>query len=335
MKDYRFAIVGCGKISGRHAAQIASVGKLAAVCDVIPQRATELAAQYGAVSYPSIEDLLSHESKLDVVSICTPNYLHADHSIASLEAGFHVLCEKPLAISLPDAQRMQAAATACDKKLFVVKSTRFNPPVQAIKKLIEQGKLGRIYSFQLGCFWNRPAAYYAGSWRGKTATDGGTLFTQFSHYIDVLYWLLGPVKDCNPMRRNFAHRDSVEFEDTGAAVVEMKCGTIGTINYSVNCYGKNMEVSLVLIGEKGTVKIGGEYLNKLEYQQIEGTSIPDLPAGNVANDYGFYRGSMGNHKDVYENLVKALNDSTHPFTDGETGMQTIKIIEQLYASPVL
>ena len=335
MKDYRFAIIGCGKISDRHAAQIASVGKLVAVCDILPERAAEPAAQYGATPYQSIHDLLRHEPGLDVISVCTPNYLHADHSIASLQAGYHVLCEKPLAISMHDAQRMQAAATAAGKKLFVVKSTRFNPPVQAVKALIEEGKLGRLYSFQLGCFWNRPPAYYAGSWRGKLATDGGTLYTQFSHYIDVLYWLLGPVQDCRPLRKNFAHQGTVEFEDTGVAAVEMECGAIGTINYSVNCYRKNAEISLVLIAEKGTVKIGGEYLNKLEYQQIENYSIPELPAGNSANDYGFYRGSMGNHKDVYENLVKVLNDFRHPFTDVETGMQTIKIIEKMYACPVL
>lgn len=335
MKEYRFAIIGCGKISGRHAAEIASVGKLAAVCDTEPDKAAELAVQWGATPYHSIHDLLQREPGLDVISVCTPNHLHADHSIASLQAGHHVLCEKPLAISMHDAQRMQRAATAASKKLFVVKSTRFNPPVQALKKLIEEGKLGRLYSFQLGCFWNRPAAYYAGSWRGKLATDGGTLFTQFSHYIDVLYWLLGPVRNCQPLRKNFAHQGIIEFEDTGVAAVEMESGAIGTINYSVNCYRKNGEISLVLIGEKGTVKIGGEYLNKLEYQQIENYSIPELPAGRGANDYGFYRGSMGNHKDVYENLVKALHDSRHPFTDVETGMQTIKIIEKMYACPVM
>ncbi|MBE7169966.1 MAG: Gfo/Idh/MocA family oxidoreductase [Williamsia sp.] len=335
MKDYRFAIIGCGKISGRHATQIASVGKLAAVCDIVPSRTEELAARYNAVPYYSINDLLRHEPGLDVVSVCTPNYLHAEHSIASLEAGFHVLCEKPLAISMHDAERMQAAAVAADRRLFVVKSTRFNPPVQSVKNLIAAGGLGKIFSFQLGCFWNRPAAYYADSWRGKLETDGGTLFTQFSHYIDVLYWLLGPVKTCFPLRKNFAHGGIVEFEDTGAAAIEMESGAIGTINYSVNCYRKNMEVSLVLVAEKGTVKIGGEYLNKLEYQQLEEGSIPALPSGNAANDYGFYRGSMGNHKDIYENLVKALSDARHPFTDVETGMQTIKIIEQLYASPLL
>ena len=335
MKDYRFAIIGCGKISGRHAAQIASVGKLVAVCDIVPEKAAALAGQYHSVPYHSIDELLHRERGLDVVSVCTPNYLHAEHAIASMQAGFHVLCEKPLAISMYDAGRMQASAGATGRRLFVVKSTRFNPPVQAVKKLLEEGRLGKVYSFQLGCFWNRPAAYYAGSWRGSLATDGGTLYTQFSHYIDVLYWLLGPVKNCWPLRKNCAHQGIIEFEDTGAATMEMESGAVGTINYSVNSYGKNMEVSLVLIAEKGTVKIGGEYLNRLEYQQIEDFSIPDLPAGNGANDYGFYRGSMGNHKDVYENLVKTLNDSRHPFTDVDAGMQTIKIIEKLYASPVL
>ena len=334
MKDYRFAIIGCGKISERHARQIASVGKLIAVCDIVPQMATALAERYDVTPYFSIEELLQHETELDVVSICTPNYLHAAHSIACLQAGFHVLCEKPLAISMADGLKMQAAAEKSGKKLFVVKSTRFNPPVQMLRKLIEEGKMGKLYSFQLSCFWNRSAAYYKDSWRGSNTTDGGTLFTQFSHYIDILYWLLGDVTDCLPVRRNFAHRQVIEFEDTGVAVIQMANGAIGTINYSVNCYAKNMEISLVVIGGKGTVKIGGEYLNKIEYQQIEDFSIPELQEGKEANDYGFYRGSMGNHEDVYENLIKALNDPSHPFTDVEAGMKTIGIIEKLYASPV-
>ena len=334
MKEFRFAIVGCGKIAGRHAAQIAGVGKLVAVCDIDPQKAADLAGRYQAIAYLNIENLLAHQHDLDVVSICTPNYMHADHAIACLRAGLHVLCEKPLAISMTDARRMQAAAEASGKKLFVVKSTRFNPPVQILHNLIREGRLGTLYSFQLSCFWNRPAAYYADSWRGGLATDGGTLFTQFSHYIDVLFWLIGDVKECWSLRRNFAHQQVIEFEDTGAAVVEMENSVIGTINYSINCHAKNMEISLVVIGEKGTVKIGGEYLNKLEYQQIQDFCIPAPEAGNEANDYGLYRGSMGNHKEVYENLVKALNDPRHPFTDVETGMKTIGIIEKMYMSPV-
>ena len=169
MKEYRFAIVGCGKISARHAVQIAAMGKLTAVCDVVPERADALAGQYQATPYYSLEALLTHEHP-DVVSICTPNYLHAAHSIASLQAGCDVLCEKPLAISTVEAQHMRDAATVSGKKLFVVKSTRFNPAVQMLKKLIDENRMGKLYSFQLSCFWNRPAAYYGDSWRGGLLT---------------------------------------------------------------------------------------------------------------------------------------------------------------------
>ncbi len=334
MKNYRFAIVGCGRIAGRHAAQIARLGELAAVCDTVPERAIELARTYNATPYFCINDMLRHEKNLDVASVCTPNYLHPTHSIACLEAGFDVLCEKPLAISMSDAEKMVSAAAASGKKLFVVKSTRFNPSVQMLRQLIAEDHLGTLYSFQLSCFWNRPDAYYTNSWRGGLLTDGGTLFTQFSHYIDVLYWLLGEIKTCLPLRKNFSHRHTIEFEDTGAAAVEMENGMIGTINYSINTFAKNMEISLVVIGEKGTVKVGGEYLHRLEYQQIDNYHIPELHNGNDANDYGFYRGSMGNHKDVYDNLIKALEDPEHPFTDAQTGMKTIRIIEQLYGTPV-
>ena len=231
-------------------------GFLAAVCDIVPQKADELAAQYNTKAYYSIEDMLAAEKNIDVVSICTPNGLHAPHSIKALEAGCHVLCEKPLCIIADDGKKMITAAEKAGKKLFVVKQNRYNPPVVFLKELITSDKLGNIYSFQVNCFWNRPNEYYMG-WKGSKDLDGGTLFTQFSHFIDLVYWLLGDVAAVKTITKNFAH-PTIAFEDTGAVLFEMASGAIGSLNYTVNSFNKNMEGSVTIFAEYGTVKVGGQ-----------------------------------------------------------------------------
>lgn len=325
----KFAIIGCGKIAPRHAAEAAAHGELVAVCDIIKNKADELAHSNSTNAYYSVDDLLKNKNEIDVVAVCTPNGLHAEHSIQALEAGANVLCEKPLCISSADGLKMIEAAKQNDRKLFVVKSTRYNPALAALKKAIDENKLGFIYSFQLNCFWNRPAAYYANSWKGDKLLDGGTLYTQFSHYIDALLWLLGDIKNVSGFRKNFAHQTIIEFEDSGVAAIEMQNGTIGGLNWSVNTFQKNMEVSLSLIGEKGSIHIGGEYMNKIVYQLTDGFELAG-PATGSANDYGFYKGSMSNHDKIYENLVKALNDGNHPFANAQDGLKTVEAIETIY-----
>jgi UDP-N-acetyl-2-amino-2-deoxyglucuronate dehydrogenase len=327
----RFAIIGCGKIAPRHAAETGKYGQLVAVCDIVNEKADDLAQSFNANPYYSIDDLLTKEDKIDVVAVCTPNGLHAGHSIKALQAGSHVLCEKPLCISSADALKMIDAAKKNDRKLFVVKSTRYNPALAALKKAIEENKLGSIYSFQLNCFWNRPAAYYTNSWKGDKLLDGGTLYTQFSHYIDALLWLLGDIKNVTGFRKNFAHQTIIDFEDSGVVAIEMESGTIGGLNWSVNTFQKNMEVSLTVIAEKGSIHIGGEYMNKIGYQLKDGFEL-DIPAAGSANDYGFYKGSMSNHDKIYENLVKALKDDNHPFANAGDGMKTVETIERIYNS---
>jgi predicted dehydrogenase len=327
----RFVIIGCGKIAPRHAAEIVKYGELVAVCDTVKEKADELGGRFNAASYYTIEELLEQERQLDIASICTPNGLHASHSIRSLRAGMHVLCEKPLCISSIDARRMSDEAVKAGKKLFVVKSSRYNPALISLKKLLQDNRLGKLYSFQLNCFWNRPVAYYADSWRGTNSMDGGTLFTQFSHYIDALLWLLGDVKHVSGFRKNLAHGKNIEFEDTGIAAIEMVNGMTGGLNWSVNTFQKNMEVSLTILAENGSLRIGGEYMNEVEYQLVDG-KILDIPPEGVANDYGFYKGSMSNHDKIYENLIKALEDSSHPFANAEDGMRTVETIEKIYNS---
>ena len=323
-----FAITGCGRIGTRHAAQMYRIGNVKAVCDSIPEKANDLAYQYGATPYYSLDELLGLEKDIDVMSICTPNGLHAQHTIKSLDAGMHVLCEKPLCINVIDGKHMIAAAERSRKKLFVVKQNRYNPPVVFLKELINLNKLGNIFSFQVNCFWNRNPHYYTG-WKGTKQLDGGTLFTQFSHFIDLIYWLLGDVAAVKTINRNFAH-EAIEFEDTGMVLFEMKSGAIGTMNYTVNSFDKNMEGSLTLFAEKGSVKIGGEYLNELEYFKVAGMETPILAKGNPANAYGHYQGSMSNHDKVYEELLKALDDPYSTLASAAEGLKTVEIIEKIY-----
>lgn len=276
--------------------------------------------------------MLENEKEVDVVSICTPNGLHAEHSIKALKAGFNVLCEKPMATSVHDCGEMIKTSEKTNKRLFVVKQNRFNPPVSALKDAIEKGYLGEIFSVQLNCFWNRNSDYYKNSWKGTAKLDGGTLYTQYSHFIDLLYWLVGDIKKVRAITRNFAHKGIIEFEDTGVVILEFYNGAIGTINYTVNSYNKNMEGSLTVFGEKGTVKIGGQYLNELEYQKIEGFEFKDLPVGNIANNYGDYQGSMSNHDKVYENLIDVINNGGVISASAFEGMKSVEIISKIYDS---
>lgn len=331
-RKINFAIIGCGRIAQRHAEHIQNNGVLIAVCDTVKEKADELAKKFGASAYESVDEMLKRHPDVDVVSICSPNGLHAEHSIKALKAGFHVLCEKPMALNVHDCGEMINAAERANKRLFIVKQNRFNPPVAAVKKLIEEDRLGKIYSIQLNCFWNRNEAYYSNSWKGTKKLDGGTLFTQFSHFIDLLYWLIGDVKAVNAIGNNFHHKNTIEFEDTGVVSVRFYNGAIGTINYTVNCFEKNMEGSLTIFGEKGTIKIGGQYLNELEYQKIEGYEIKDLPPGNPPNNYGQYMGSMSNHDKVYQNLCEVLTGNGVIATNGFEGLKTVEIIDKIYTA---
>jgi len=335
LKKIKFGIIGCGRIAQRHAEHINNLGELVAVADVKRDRANELSTKYKCTSYSSIDDLLTNEKEIDVISICTPNGLHAEHTKKALEKGFNVLCEKPMALSIADCKLMNEAAKKNNKKLFIVKQNRFNPPITALKRVISEGRLGKILNVQLNCFWNRTEPYYKNSdWKGTKNLDGGTLFTQFSHFIDLLYWLVGEIKEVKSFLENFLLKDIIEFEDSGVIIIKFKNGAIGTINYTVNSYKKNMEGSISVFGEKGTVKVGGQYLNVLEYQSIEGYEITDVPESRPSNDYGFYQGSMSNHDKVYENVIDVLTNNTEIATTGEEGLKTVEIIEKIYNNKI-
>lgn len=331
MDILKVAIVGCGRIAQRHAGHIQKTEgtQLIAVCDVVAEKADTMASEYGVKAYYSLDDLLAHDG-VDVVAVCTPNGLHAEHSIKALKDGKHVLCEKPMAISVQDCGEMIKAAEMSNRRLFVIKQNRYNPPVEAVKNAIENGKFGRINNVQLSCFWNRNEDYYKNSWKGTKALDGGTLFTQFSHFIDLLYYLVGDVKDVKAFGGNFIHQGITEFEDTGVVILKFHSGAIGTVNYTVNATQGNMEGSITLFGEKGTVKIGGQYLNELEYQKIDDFIIENLASGNTANNYGAYKGSMSNHDHVYLNVVDVLLNDGQITTSMFEGLKTVEIIDKIY-----
>lgn len=333
MKKLKFAIIGCGRIGSRHAFHISNYGILKAVCDIDEKKANAIGEEFNSSIYYDIDSLLERESDIDVISVCTPNGLHAEHSIKALKKGFHVLCEKPMCINVHDCGRMIQEAERANKRLFIVKQNRFNPPVQLVKNLIDTGKLGKIYSIQLNCFWNRNEKYYSESnWKGTKELDGGTLFTQFSHFIDLLYYMIGDIKEALSFTENYHHKNLIEFEDTGVVALKFYNGVIGTINYTVNSFQKNMEGSLTIFAEKGTVKIGGQYLNELEYAKIEDYELTELPKGNPPNLYGDYIGSMSNHGQVYENLIDVLTKNGVIATNGYEGLKTVEIIDKIYAN---
>lgn len=329
-----FAIIGCGRIAKRHAKHIANEGQLAAVCDIEEKKALRLAEQYGAASYTNLSTMLKEmTTEVDVVAICTPNGLHAEHTVQALRHGYHVLCEKPMALTVADCGRMITEAEKANKRLLIVKQNRFNPPIEAVKNAIDEGRLGRIFNVQINCFWNRHAEYYNSSeWRGSERLDGGTLFTQFSHFVDILYWMVGDVSEAYSVSENFAHQATTDFDDTGVIALRFESGAIGGIHHTTNAYGGNMEGSITLFGEKGTVKIGGEYLNELEYQNIEDYEITGLKQSAGANDYGTYKGSMSNHDKVYKNLSNVLENGGQAATVGYEGLKTVEIIEKIHAA---
>jgi len=328
---FRFALIGCGNIGRRHAALIAAHGQLVAVCDIVPGRMKELAEQYDCAAYASIVDLLAAQHP-DIIVICTPNGLHAEQSILALQSGCHVLVEKPMSLRVTDARRMMEAATIANKALYVVKQNRFNPPVLAVKRALDEGRLGKILSIQLNCFWQRNAAYYHNSWHGSKDMDGGILFTQFSHFIDLLCWMAGDVERVCGFTANLAHQGMTEFADTGVVSLVFAGGAIGGIHYSTNSHGGNSEGSLAILAEKGTVKIGGAYLNTLEYQSIDGYAIENLPPGNAPNDYGTYTGSMSNHDKVYTSMIWELEQDVTTAGNGRDAIKTIETIELIHHS---
>ncbi len=326
----RFAVLGYGNIGKRHAHHIATNPntRLTAICDC------DVTKQHSAPSeVPFFEDAdaMLRTGLADVVCVCTPNYLHEAHAIAALKTGHHAVVEKPMALSVASCDRMIAAAETSGKLIFAVKQNRYNPPVQAVKQLMDAGGLGRLFLVQVNCFWNRGDSYYAASpWRGKKALDGGVLFTQFSHFVDILLYLAGSIESARGLIQNFAHRHNTEMEDTGTFCLKGSDGMLVDFSFTTCAYGQNMEGAITLFGEKGTVKIGGQYLNTIEYQRLENGTLPEINIAAKANDYGSYQGSMSNHDRVIQNVIEVLCEGREMMTGPEEAREVVRIIEMMY-----
>ncbi len=330
----KFAVVGCGHIGKRHAEMIArnSNAELIALVDVKPKSELNI-DQYDLPLFSSLDNFLESDIEVDVVTIATPNGFHAPQAIECLDAGNHVVIEKPLALSKADAEAVIFKALNVGKQIFAVMQNRYSPPSIWIKSLMDKKTLGEIYSVHINSFWNRDERYYIkDSWHGDKKLDGGTLFTQFSHFIDIMYWLFGDVTNIRSIMKDFKHQKMTDFEDSGIVNFEFVNGGIGSFNFSTALWNKNMESSMTIIAEKGAVKIGGQYMNEVEYCHIENYEMPILEPTNSGNDYGAYKGSAQNHHFVIQNVVDVLQGKKAITTNALEGMKIVDIIERIYQS---
>ena len=336
MDKVRFAVVGYGHIGKRHAEMIrqSSNAKLVAVADIDEQQRQNV--EDGVQFFTSAEEMLATVPDIDVMNVCTPNGLHADQAILALEHKHHVVCEKPMGLSRAKCESVIFKALNVSRQVFVVMQNRYSPPSKWLKSLITEERLGQIYMVKINCYWNRDDRYYKSkSWKGSLELDGGPLYTQFSHFIDIMYWLFGDIKNIKARFDNFRHQHNTEFEDSGYVNFEFVNGGIGSINYSTALWDVNFESSITIIAEKGTIKVGGQYMDQVEYCHVKDYEMPELPPSNPPNDYGDYKGSAANHAFVIENVIETLQGKSTITTNALEGMKVVDIIERIYEHRVL
>lgn len=328
----KFAVIGQGHIGKRHAEMIRRNpdSQLVAVCDILPKEETGC-ADIEVPYFRNIEELLAADIDIDVINICTPNAYHAPYAIKALETKHHVVLEKPIALTKKDAEQVIYKSLEMSKTVFCVMQNRYSPPSVWLKEVITKKLLGEIYMVKLDCFWNRDTRYYKpGNWHGTQTLDGGTLFTQYSHFIDIMYWLFGDIQNIRGNFHDFNHQQSTDFEDSGVVTFDFVNGGMGCLNYSTAVYDTNLESSMTILGEKGTIKVSGQYMNEVSYCHIKDYEMPELAPCNPGNDYGAYKGSAQNHHYVIQNVVEYLSGQTHITTNVLEGMKVIDIIERIY-----
>ena len=333
-----FAIIGYGRIGRRHAEMVQQYpdAQLVALVDPLfaetPEVEPEPAATTNVPRFSSWDTFAEKALKnAQVAIIASPNGLHCQQAIAALKAGLHVVIEKPMGLNRAQCEAVVHASLQASRQVFVVKQNRYSPPAQWLKELVNKRTLGEIYLTQVNCFWNRDERYYQpGSWKGTQAMDGGVLFTQFSHFVDIMYWIFGDITRIQTRLENFNHGDSTEFADSGMAQFDWVNGGMGTLQFSTAVWQRNMESSLTVIGEKGSLKIGGQYMNQVEYCNIEGYEMPHLPKGAPPNSYGDYQGSASNHYRVIDNVMKTLRSEASITANAMEGMKVVDMIERIY-----
>ena len=329
-REFKIALVGCGRIAKNHFESISRIEglSLSAVCDVVEERAREAGEQWGVPWFTSLDEMLKHAT-CDAVAVATPSGLHPSHGIKAALAGKHVIAEKPMAISLAGADALVQACDDAGVHLFVVKQNRLNPAVQLVRRAIDRGRFGRLYMANATVRWARPQEYYdQAPWRGTWEFDGGAFMNQASHYVDLIQWLVGPVESVMARTATMARR--IEAEDSGAAILKFRNGALGVIEVTMLTYPKNLEGSITLIGETGTVKIGGTAVNKVEHWQFASydndDKLIDEASTNPPNVYGF------GHETYYRNVVAVLRGESTPDTDGRSGRKSLELILGIYKS---
>lgn len=328
----KFAVVGAGHIGKRHAEMVARhpEAKLVALCDIRPKETLGI-DHLNVPFYNSIDEMLQTLDDIEVVNICSPNGLHAEHSLKALEAKKHIVCEKPMALRKTECEAIIYKALQMHRNVFCVMQNRYSPPSAWIKEIVEKKIIGDIYMVQLNCYWNRDSRYYkADGWKGTQELDGGTLFTQFSHFIDIMYWLFGDITDIQAKFNDFNHHQSTAFEDSGFVNFKFINGGMGSINYSTAVWDVNLESSLTVIGSNGSVKIGGQYMDQVTYCHLKDYEMPTLKATNPANDYGSYKGSANNHGYIIDNVIDTLKGKNTITTNALEGLKIVDIIERIY-----
>ena len=329
----KFAVIGAGHIGKRHAEMVKrnADAELVAIADVLPKEQLGI-DDFGAPYFDSAAELFKAGLDFDVVNICSPNGLHAEHSLLSLEHRKHIVCEKPMGLTKAECEQVIFKALQVSKQVFCVMQNRYSPPSAWIKQVIDEKLLGDIFMVQVNCYWNRDERYYKkGSWKGVQHLDGGTLFTQFSHFIDIMYWLFGDIEDIQGKFADFNHKDLTDFEDSGLVTFRFVNGGMGCLNYSTAVWNQNLESSMTIVGENGSIKIGGQYMNEVEYCHVKDYAMPELPPSSPANDYGAYKGSAANHHFVIQNVIDTLKGRTSATTNALEGLKVVEIIERIYS----
>ncbi|MEA3285398.1 MAG: Gfo/Idh/MocA family oxidoreductase [Synergistota bacterium] len=327
---HNIAILGCGRISASHVAALEKVSelKLVACCDILDERAAETAAKTGCTAYTDYEKMLENEN-IDMVALCTPSGMHPDHAIAAAKAGVNVLSEKPLGTSL---EKVDRAIEACDraKVLYMeVKQNRLNPTIVLLRQALEAGRFGRIHMITSNVLWTRPQDYYdMAPWRGTWEFDGGCLANQAAHYVDMVQWMGGAVEQVHAFSSTLGRR--IEAEDTITVGLKFRNGAVGNINVSVLTYPRNLEGSITVMGDRGTAKIGGVAMNKVEIWDFDAPHKMDEQLDSVSYDPKSVYG--GGHYVLYRDLPGMLDGTakSYGFVTAREGRKTVEVLERAY-----
>jgi predicted dehydrogenase len=332
-KQINFAVVGIGHIGKRHCNMVINNDEcnLIAISDIKPKNDVINEELINIPFYDGIDEMIDNHPEIDVVCICTPNGLHSKQSIELLNLNKHIVVEKPIGLKKQECEKVLYTALKKNKNVFAVMQNRYSPPSLWLKDIVKNKIIGDIYMVQVNCYWNRDDRYYKkGGWKGTQELDGGTLFTQFSHFIDIMYWLFGDVKNIQGKFNDFTHNETTDFEDSGFVSFDFINGGMGSLNYSTAVWNRNLESSITIIGSNGSVKVGGQYMNEVEYCNIDNYEMPALPESNPPNDYGNYKGSAANHHYVFDNVVNTLKGKDVITTNALEGLKVVDVIERIY-----